>query len=138
MVNWTHKLYAPPCCIPNCQQLAGYHEKYNKVDGTIGYKWKNYCEYHRRDPMGKLEKEKFMLSKGGCENRNGILGWTCGDPNTSSLTIDHIDGNKHHNDASNLMILCANCHNKKTKINKDHLVRYYNVNGHFSNVFEIL
>lgn len=132
-----HKLYAPKCCIPNCQQLVGYHKKYNKADGTLGYQWKSCCEYHRRDTMGKIERKQFMESRGGCENRNGVLGWPCGDPDTESLTIDHMDGNKHNEDKSNLMVLCANCHNKKTKINGDHMTRYYNINSHFSNVFEM-
>lgn len=35
------------------------------------------------------------------------------------LDVDHIDGNKKNNDASNLQTLCANCHRLKTKHNKD-------------------
>lgn len=40
------------------------------------------------------------------------------------LTVDHIDGNKYNNDPSNFRTLCANCHNLKTYLNKDHFTRY--------------
>lgn len=36
------------------------------------------------------------------------------------LDIDHIDGNKHNTDKSNLQTLCANCHRLKTKNNQDY------------------
>ena len=38
----------------------------------------------------------------------------------SQLDVDHIDGNKHNNNVSNLQILCANCHRLKTHINRDY------------------
>lgn len=69
-----YKLYAPKCCLPGCINLVGYHKKSKKLDGTVGYKWKTFCNYHRETTMGRAEKEKFMKSRGGCENRNGILG----------------------------------------------------------------
>ena len=36
------------------------------------------------------------------------------------LDVDHIDGNRHNNDLSNLQTLCANCHRLKTQLNGDH------------------
>ena len=55
-----------------------------------------------------------MQSK-GCENKSGYLGWICRDPLNTSLTIDHHDGDKLNTSQSNLKVLCANCHQKKTK-----------------------
>ena len=77
-----------------------------------------------------------MKSK-GCENKSGYLGWFCRDPNTDSLTIDHHDGDKLNTHPSNLKVLCANCHNKKTKLFGDHKKKYSYVNKHFDNLFEV-
>jgi hypothetical protein len=131
MKNW-----APKCAHPDCRHPVGYHEKYIKKDGFVGAKWKTFCEYHRT--VGKDSRDIFLKSKGGCENRNGDMGlpWTCGDPDTPSLTLDHWDGNKHNNDQSNLKVLCANCHNEKTKLFKDTVQRYNNVNPKFFDLFE--
>jgi hypothetical protein len=128
------KTYAPVCAHPHCIERVGYHKKYQKEDGSIGAKWKTFCEHHRT--VGKAERDTFMQSKGGCQNRDGRLGWTCGDPDTPSLTLDHWDGNKHNNDQDNLVVLCANCHNQKSKLFKDTLQRYFNVNPMFDKLFE--
>ena len=77
-----------------------------------------------------------MASRGGCENRDARCGFKCGDPTTPSLTVDHWDGNKHNNDQDNLVILCANCHNQKSKMFGDTLKRYSNVNPRFYELFE--
>ncbi len=37
----------------------------------------------------------------------------------SQLDVDHIDGDRHNNDPSNLQTLCANCHRLKTHLNGD-------------------
>jgi 5-methylcytosine-specific restriction endonuclease McrA len=129
MKNW-----APRCAHPECKTHVGYHEKYAKKDGSIGAKWKTFCEYHRT--IGKDSRDIFIKSKGGCENRDARCGWVCGDPNTPSLTIDHWDGNKHNNTQENLVVLCANCHNEKSKKFKDTLMRYTNVNPKFYDFFE--
>jgi len=128
------KGWAPKCAHPECKRPVGYHEKYIKRDGTPGAKWKTFCEYHRT--VGKGERDTFIKSKGGCENRDARLGWTCGDPQTESLTLDHWDGNKHNNDQTNLVVLCANCHNKKSKLFKDTVQRYNNVPAKYYDLFE--
>ncbi len=128
------KNWAPKCAHPDCNKHVGYHERYIKEDGTVGAKWKAFCDHHRT--VGKASRDAFIKSKGGCENRDGRLGWVCGDPNTPSLTIDHWDGNKYNNDQSNLVVLCANCHNEKSKKFKDTLQRYKNVNSKFFDFFE--
>jgi 5-methylcytosine-specific restriction endonuclease McrA len=127
------KGWAPKCAHPECNNLVNYHEKYVKKDGTIGAKWKTFCDYHRT--VGRNERDTFIKSKGGCENRDARLGWVCGDPTTESLTVDHWDGNKHNNEQTNLVVLCANCHNKKSKIFKDTTQRYTNVNKNFYEFF---
>jgi len=130
------KNWAPKCALPDCNDPVSYHKKWIKQDGTVGVKWKTFCDNHRT--VNKAARDIFMKSRGGCENRNGTLGldWQCGDPDTDSLTIDHWDGNKHNNNQDNLIILCANCHNKKTKLFKDNTQRYQLVNPMFYNLFE--
>lgn len=128
------KGWAPRCAHPDCRTQVGYHEKYSKKDGSIGAKWKTFCEHHRT--VGKESRDTFLKSKGGCENRDARLGFVCGDPGTPSLTLDHWDGNKHNNNQENLVVLCANCHNEKSKQFKDTLMRYKNVNTKFYDFFE--
>lgn len=130
------KNWAPKCALPDCNNPVSYHKKWIKQDGTVGVKWKTFCDNHRT--VNKTARDIFMKSRGGCENRNGTLGldWKCGDPDTDSLTIDHWDGNKHNDNQDNLIILCANCHNKKTKLFKDNRQRYQLVNPMFFNLFE--
>jgi 5-methylcytosine-specific restriction endonuclease McrA len=130
------KTWAPKCAHPECNQFVGYHERYIKQDGTPGAKWKTFCEYHRT--VGKGERDTFIKSKGGCENRDSRLGWRCGDPGTPSLTVDHWDGNKHNNNQNNLVVLCANCHNEKSKRFKDTTKRYTNYNTKFHDFFEFV
>lgn len=134
MKTHTSKLYAPICAHPHCIDRVGYHSRNQKEDSSWGFKWKSFCEYHRT--VGRLERDIFLESKGGCENRDGRLGWICGDPSTPSLTIDHHDGDKHNNDQDNLVVLCANCHNQKSKLFKDTSKRYFNVNPMFSQLFD--
>ena len=130
----TYKQWAPKCALPDCITHVSYHEKGIKTDGTPWFKWKTFCEHHRT--VGKAARDLFIKSKGGCENRDARCGWVCGDPTTSSLTIDHWDGDKHNNNQDNLVVLCANCHNEKTKKFKDTLKRYSNVNPNFYAHFE--
>lgn len=118
--------YAAFCAMPGCNKKVSYHSKYSKQDGTLGAKWKTFCEYHRKDVIGKKARDIFLKNSGGCANKDSRLGYECKDPNTTSLTIDHWDGDKYNNDESNLVVLCANCHNHKTKLFRDHLKRYNN------------
>jgi hypothetical protein len=126
--------YAPCCALPGCTNKVRYHSKYIKTDGTPGAHWKTFCDHHRT--VGKAAVSIFKNSQGGCENRDARLGFPCGDPSTKSLTVDHWDGDKTNNDQGNLVILCANCHQEKTKLFRDHLKKYDNVNTHFGNIFE--
>lgn len=129
------KNWAPKCACKGCKNPVGYHEKGLKAsDGTPWVKWKTFCEKHRT--VDRKQRDDFLKSKGGCENRDARLGWVCGDPNTPSLTIDHWDGNKHNNSQENLVVLCANCHNEKSKKFKDTLQRYSNYNTRFHDLFE--
>lgn len=126
--------YAPKCALPGCINRVGYHQKYVKIDGTIGAKFKTFCEDHRT--VNKASRDAFMKSR-GCENRDGRLGWICTCTDDDLLTVDHIDGNRHNNDESNLQVLCHNSHNRKTKLCKDHLNTYTYVNKNFYNHFEL-
>ena len=130
ILNYAHK-----CVLPSCENKISYHRTWTKQDNTIGVKWKNFCEYHRRNPLGRQEKEEWMIADGGCENRDSRLGFKCTDPLTS-LTVDHWDGNKRNTDPGNLVRLCANCHNFKTKDKKDYLNSYTYANPNFERLFK--
>lgn len=132
----TSKLWAPTCALPGCLNKVGYHKKYMKSDNTPGYKWKAFCSHHRT--VGKAERDAFIKSRGGCENIDARCGFKCGDPTTPSLTIDHWDGDRHNNDQDNLVVLCANCHQEKSKRFKDVLNRYSNYTSHFDNLFDFV
>lgn len=127
--NW-----APCCALPGCTNRVGYHKQYTKADGTIGAKFKTFCEFHRT--IGKITRDAFIKAR-GCENRDGRLGWVCTCSDDDPLTIDHVDGNRHNNDESNLQVLCHNSHARKTKINKDYLNSYNYTNTKFNDFFEI-
>lgn len=100
----------------------------------MGFKFKTFCEFHR-SVKGSAQRDAFLQSKGGCENRDGRLGITCKDPSTPSLTLDHWDRNRHNNDQDNLVVLCANCHNYKSKKYKDTTTRYTYTTPMFSKFF---
>ena len=57
-----------------------------------------------------------------CENVDGRLGFVCDTTIRilAQLQVDHIDGNPHNNDESNLQTLCACCHIFKTLTHKDY------------------
>lgn len=130
-----YKTYAPRCVLPECNNRVDYHRRYIKEDGTPGWRWKTFCEKHRNTLIGRMQVQEFFKRRGGCENRNGQLGWQCNDPDTPSLTIDHINGNKHDDFEENVMVLCANCHNRKTKEFGDHRNRYRYTSQMFDTLF---
>ena len=127
------KIHAPKCSLPDCLNQVGYHKKHVKTDGTPTWKWKTFCEVHRN--VLRHEVDEWMQSS-GCENKSGYLGWICRDPLNTSLTIDHHDGDKLNTSKENLKVLCANCHNRKSKLFGDNKKRYSYVNQHAENLFE--
>ena len=128
----TAKLHAPKCSLPCCNTQVGYHRGYVKKNGSPTWRWKAFCEVHRTVLRFKVEEWKQQQ---GCENKSGYLGWLCRDP-YRSLTIDHHDGDKLNTSVNNLKILCANCHNAKTKLFGDHKKKYSYTNKMFSTLFE--
>ena len=132
----TYKLHAPTCILKDCKNKVSYHKRYLKEDQTVGWKWKTFCEFHRTTDVGRAQRAEFFQRRGGCENRDGHLGWICLDPDTPSLTIDHINGDKHDNSEDNLQVICANCHNRKTAAFKDYKQRYRCVPKMFDMLFE--
>jgi hypothetical protein len=118
---------APKCILPECNNHVGYHGSAKGKNGIQTAKWKTFCNFHRT--IGKLEADQFKLLR-GCENKYGSVGISvpCAGyhPVAVSLTIDHYDGNKLNTDPSNVLVLCANCHNIKTQEHGNHLTRYGN------------
>lgn len=129
----TAKIHAPKCSLPSCNNQVGYHKTSNKKDGSPTWKWKTFCELHRN--VLRFEVDEWMKSN-GCENKSGYLGWICRDPLNTSLTIDHHDGDKLNTNTNNLKILCANCHQKKTKLFGDNKKRYSYTNQLAERLFE--
>ncbi|CAB5217640.1 HNHc domain containing protein [uncultured Caudovirales phage] len=76
---------------------------------------KKFCSRDCKDKSNKEKKRRpwrlFIESK--CSSCGFIPLHIC------QLDVDHIDGNKQNNNASNLQTLCANCHRLKTYLNKD-------------------
>lgn len=113
------------CSIPNCCERVDYHSiKTNKVIAGIAPKWKSMCEKHRRKGIGRDLANRWKMQQ-GCENKNGKYGLACtsviSDP--GQLQINHKDGNNLNRDASNIEVLCGNCHVLATKQNRHHLPR---------------
>ena len=72
------------------------------------------------ESKGKLLEGVMFKKKTFCENKDGRLGWVCPIDETryaefpsSIYHLDHINGNHHDNEDSNLMTLCAVCHTTK-------------------------
>lgn len=113
-----YKLYAPKCALPGCCNLVSYHNKKGP-----NYKWKMFCNSHRT--IQKSEVDQWKLNQ-GCSNVNAHHGFLCTSHITdaSQLDINHIDGNRHNQDAENLEILCKICHMRVTLESGHHTTRY--------------
>lgn len=84
-------------------------------------------EEHRCDCGNKLERSsKTCWSCRRYKHRKHPKGDTCllcgFKPEwAGQLDMDHVDGNRLNNDASNLQTLCANCHRLKTHEKRDYI-----------------
>lgn len=132
-----YKLHAPSCALKECNRQVSYHHRFEKLDKTIGYDWKTFCEVHRT--VGKESARVLKESRGGCENRDGALlpEYPCPSPdlNADDLEIDHFDGDRDNPDQDNLRVLCPICHKRKTKIFGDYQNRYTYRNKMFDYLF---
>ncbi len=81
----------------------------NKIFCTIGCKAKS-----KDKPWLKHRKEE-------CEECGFVPKHIC------QLDVDHMDGEKKNNEASNLKTLCANCHRYKTFLSGDWMPKQYRV-----------
>jgi hypothetical protein len=121
-----YKNHAPCCAYSDCKNKVGYHSQYRKVNGTLGFKWKRYCNDHRT--IKKAVIDDWKMEK-GCENVDGRYGFECTATIIApeQLDIHHRDGNKHNNSQENLECICGNCHSVVTVQNGDHRNRYNNI-----------
>ena len=83
--------------------------------GEMIYRCKKRFTQMENKRRYKKKRPYTRVKKNYCE--------TCGfvAVHSSQLDVDHIDGNKHNNDVSNLQTLCSNCHRLKTYLNKDYI-----------------
>ena len=81
-----------------CTSCASARKKNITIDGVIFHK-KHYCE-----------NDACPVS---------VLYWDKSIARSSSLHLDHVDGNHMNNNPENVITLCAVCHAEKTSINND-------------------
>ena len=121
-----YKNHAPCCAYSDCRNKVGYHSQYRKVNGTIGFKWKKFCDIHRTTKKALVDDWKMER---GCENVDGRHGFVCTATIIApeQLDIHHRDGNHRNDSQDNLECICGNCHSVVTIQNGDHQNRYDNV-----------
>lgn len=95
---------ATACNVPSCWRLA--------VPGT------GRCEVHQRPrpPRSRDAKLRYRYGDGWQSLRLKVLRdepycRMCG---ALAVAVDHVDGDGHNDDPSNLQPLCLRCHNRKS------------------------
>lgn len=73
---------------------------------------KRYRKNHKLERAKQCRPYRFMVDCSKCSLCGFIPEDSC------QIDVDHINGNHHDNDKSNLQALCANCHRLKTKRDK--------------------
>ena len=118
----------PPCIVTGCGKNAAIKIKTKNGDPI----YRNYCDKHHR-----MRSRISLSKKHYCENQDGHLGWPCTSTiiDSCQLQVDHIDGDRYNDDASNKSTICANCHSLKTKLHGNHSTRYQK---HADSTFESL
>ena len=101
--------------------------RYNRGICACGNKQESKGRYKGRQIFGKYcgqcRKNTYKIfKKDSCE--------ACGfvPIHKIQLDVDHIDGNHHNHEESNLQTLCANCHRLKTYVNQDFMIKKYFIN----------
>ena len=110
----------PPECINiNCKRKVCYSHTHKS--GTK--RWRPICSRCHQASYGKIKLDEGIIAvkKTYCENRDGRFGYECTAyiPYPGVLELDHIDGNREHNVASNIQTLCKNCHSYKGHLSND-------------------
>ena len=110
----------PPICINiNCTRPVCYSHTHK--NGTR--RWRPICSRCHMASYGKIPLDDGIVAvkKTYCENRDGRFGYRCTAhiPYPGVLELDHIDGNREHNVASNIQTLCKNCHSFKGHLSND-------------------
>jgi 5-methylcytosine-specific restriction endonuclease McrA len=100
-------------CGNNVRVKTSYKQKPNQ---------KQHYRCYRQFKVGKTlaERPYIIHKKDYCEN----MRCTATIEDDCQLTVDHIDGDHHNDEISNLRTLCVNCHSLKSRQNNDSLTRY--------------
>lgn len=107
------------CSLPTCDHGVAYR---NVKNGRP--LWKTFCERHRN--KFKFIADRWKMNQ-GCANKDGRYGIPCTSliASAGQLQVNHIDGNNHNRDSSNIEVLCGNCHQTATIQGGHHLNQEY-------------
>jgi len=101
-VNIRHWANGIPSLKTECSRCSNARTKNKKIDGVT---------FHKKQI---------------CENKDGILGFTCPMDNeryhefpSDCYHMDHLDGNHENNTPDNVKTFCATCHTRKGKESGD-------------------
>lgn len=126
----------------NCHRLKTHRSRDNLNPGRVGTSGTDVISKGNTVGIGDVEigTEELRCDCGNKLERSSKTCWSCrrykhrkhpkGDTCllcgfkaewAGQFDMDHIDGNRLNNDASNLQTLCANCHRLKTHTKRDYL-----------------
>lgn len=94
-------------CLNCSNQLTGQQKKFCCERCKQSWRYKTKGAVRPKDVYRKHKKAT-------CEMCGFVPIHAC------QLDVDHIDGNRHNHELSNLQTLCANCHRIKTHISNDY------------------
>lgn len=122
--EWIKKGNTIPICINDgCKNFVNIRHWSAQGNPSL----KNECQICTScRKRGQTIQGITFYKKQFCENKDGILGFTCPMDNnrysefpSDIYHMDHLDGNHYNNTLTNVKTFCAVCHTRKGKENGD-------------------